>query len=73
MRHRWLAVLITAVLFGMMHFNVPQHVPPLIVFGFILGFLYEKTGSLYVPVLVHVLFNGKSLLWYQLHTGMMTQ
>ncbi len=73
MRHRWLAILITAALFGLMHYNVPQHVPPLIVFGFILGFLYERSGSLYVPILVHILFNAKSLLWYKVQMEMMMQ
>ncbi len=67
-RHRWLAIFVVAVLFGAMHSATPQHVPALVALGVILGFLYERTGSLTVPVLLHILFNGKSLLWYQLQT-----
>ena len=66
LRHRWIAIVVTALLFGLMHYSVPHHVPPLIVFGLILGYLYEKSGVIIVPVLVHILFNGKSLLWHAL-------
>lgn len=64
--HRWLAILVTAALFGAMHSGTPQYVPALIALGLILGFLYERTGSLLVPILLHMLFNGRSLLWYSL-------
>jgi membrane protease YdiL (CAAX protease family) len=63
LRHRWLAIAAVAVLFGAMHSPTPQHMPALAIFGAILGFLYERTGSLVLPILVHFLFNGKSLLW----------
>ncbi|GMU20442.1 MAG: hypothetical protein AMXMBFR13_05390 [Phycisphaerae bacterium] len=61
--HRWAAVAAAGALFGLVHSSTPHHVPALIVLGILLGFLYERTGSLVVPVLVHMLFNGKSLLW----------
>jgi len=66
MRHRWIAIIATATLFGMMHLSTPHQIPALIVLGIILGYLYERTGSLLVPILVHMLFNGKTLLWVQL-------
>jgi len=66
MQHRWLAVTFTALLFGAMHATMPHHIPALIALGFILGYLYEKTGSIVTPIIVHILFNGKSLLWYHL-------
>jgi membrane protease YdiL (CAAX protease family) len=69
LRHRWAAIAITAVLFGAMHYATPQFVPALTVFGLVLGYLYERTGSLWIPVLVHMLFNGKTLLWYHLQAG----
>jgi len=65
---RWCAIGMTSVLFGLMHFGTPQYVPALIVFGVILGFLYEKRGSLVTPILVHILFNVKSLLWFFLQS-----
>lgn len=63
LRHRWIAIAITGAIFGAMHDATPQHVPALILFGLILGYLYERTGSLRLTMLVHLLFNGKSLLW----------
>ena len=66
MRHRWAAIGLTATLFGLMHLSMPQHVPSLIVLGIVLGYLYERSGSIALPILVHMLFNGKSLLWYAL-------
>ncbi len=35
-------------------------IPALIVLGLILGYLYERCGSIVVPILVHMLFNGKT-------------
>lgn len=61
--HRWAAVLAIGTLFGLVHWTTPQHTPALVLFGILLGFLYERTGSLIVTILVHMLFNGKSLLW----------
>src|SRR5690606_13618209 len=65
-RHRWLAILLASLVFGLMHLAVPQHVPALIVLAVILGYQYERTGSLVVPIFVHILFNAKSLLWHWL-------
>ena len=62
-RQRWIAVAVTAAVFGLLHIQTPQHIPALIAFGLILGGLYERTGSLSLTVLVHALFNAKSLLW----------
>ena len=63
LQHRWAAILAIGMLFGAVHSSTPQHIPALMVLGMLLGFLYERTGSLRVPILVHMLFNGKSLLW----------
>jgi membrane protease YdiL (CAAX protease family) len=67
--HRWIALGLTAALFGAMHYATPHQVPALIALGLLLGYLYERTGSLTLPVLVHLLFNGKSLLWNALKYG----
>ncbi len=65
--HRWLAITVTSLLFGFMHLSAtPQYVPALVAMGFILGYLYERQGSLLTPMLVHMMFNGKSLLWREL-------
>lgn len=66
MRHRWAAILMVAVVFGAMHSGTPHHMPALVGLGVLLGFLYERTGSLRACILLHMLFNVKSLLWYEL-------
>ncbi len=55
----WPGILLTSLLFGVMHLNVvePAAVPGLIVFGVALGVVYERTGTLLAPVLMHALFN----------------
>ena len=52
------AALIDGVVFGAIHVFVgPEAVPPLIVFGFLLCLVYELTGSLWPPIILHALNN----------------
>jgi membrane protease YdiL (CAAX protease family) len=62
----WAAVLLSSVLFGLIHYPYLDTVAPLVAFGVLLGYLYTKTGSLTLVILVHALFNGKTLLWLAL-------
>ncbi len=62
-RHRGRAILLSATLFAAVHASVPHTVPALLLLGVLLGYLYERTGSLTGPILVHALFNLKTLLW----------
>ncbi len=64
--HRWFAVVVASAVFAMMHRGTPHHVPALFVLSILLGGLYERTGSLGVPILVHMLFNIRTLAWYAL-------
>ncbi|MEE9212627.1 MAG: CPBP family intramembrane glutamic endopeptidase [Phycisphaeraceae bacterium] len=58
-RKRWSVVVIVAAWFALIHLGVPwQALPVLFVLGLILGWLYERTGSLLPSVLVHVGFNA---------------
>lgn len=59
----WAAGLISAAIFGGLHaFTGPTAVPPLIVFGFILCLLYEKTGSIVPGIVLHMLNNSVALI-----------
>jgi membrane protease YdiL (CAAX protease family) len=65
---RWLAVFVSAAVFGVIHAGgadspQPHVVPTLIVLGGVLGVLYVRTGSLLAPIVLHALFNAKTLLW----------
>jgi len=60
---RLAAALISGVIFGGLHaLTGISAVPPLIVFGFILALLYEKTGSIIPGILLHMLNNSVALL-----------
>jgi len=61
-QHRWASIIIVSALFGFFH-STPQFIPALIALAILLGYLYERTGSLVVPIIIHILFNGKSLLF----------
>jgi membrane protease YdiL (CAAX protease family) len=71
LRSRWLVVVFSGLLFGVIHVGggeTPQpHVGPAIAaLGILLGAVYLRTGSLVAPVVLHALFNCKTLLWESL-------
>lgn len=57
----WPAVLISAGCFGLVHAAQPQDVLPLLSMGVVLAYLRVRTGSLWPCVLVHVLFNARTM------------
>lgn len=60
---RLAAALISGIIFGGLHApSGASAVPPLIVFGFILCLLYEKTGSIVPGMMLHMLNNVVALL-----------
>lgn len=59
---RIFAALGAASVFGVLHATTGvSAVPPLIAFGFALALLYEKTGSLWPPIILHGLNNSLAL------------
>jgi membrane protease YdiL (CAAX protease family) len=66
LRERWpriAAALISGLIFGGLHATTGiSAVPPLIIFGFVLALLYEKTGSIIPGILLHMLNNSVALL-----------
>ncbi|MCE5326119.1 MAG: CPBP family intramembrane metalloprotease [Planctomycetaceae bacterium] len=54
----WPAIVLTALLFSFMHIGAPSSVPAILVFGMALGYQYERTGRLWAPVVMHVIFNA---------------
>ena len=61
---RWPAILITAACFALVHSRVAawQAMPGLFVLGVVFGYLYEKSGSLLPPILVHLCFNALNII-----------
>jgi membrane protease YdiL (CAAX protease family) len=57
------AALLAGLIFGGLHaLTGVTAVPPLIAFGFVLALLYEKTGSIWPCILLHMLNNSVALL-----------
>ncbi len=55
------ALILSSVLFGVVHLNPWQLVPGMLL-GMILGFFYLKTHSLLLCIIIHSLYNGGLLL-----------
>jgi len=58
----WTAVFVSAAGFSLVHAPQWQNVPALMVLGLILGYAYEKTGSLTLAILLHTVFNIRAVL-----------
>jgi membrane protease YdiL (CAAX protease family) len=56
----WPAIMASSVFFAIMHAD-PAHWPALFVLGVCLGYSYEKSGSLFRPIFIHLLFNASSV------------
>ena len=57
----WLAILLSALVFGLIHVN-PIQIPFALLIGIILGLLYYKTGNILLPAIVHILNNTLSVI-----------
>ena len=52
----WIAILISALVFGLVHGN-PAQFPAAFIIGLLLGVIYYKTGNIVVPILMHMANN----------------
>jgi len=57
----WLSIGASSVLFAASHVNA-GHWPALFVLSICMGYSYEKSGSLFRPILIHAIFNGMNVL-----------
>lgn len=65
-RNVHLGILLTATLFGLMHFQF-FGLFPRIVLGLVLGYFYLWSGSIWVPILMHLVNNGTAVLVFWLN------
>jgi hypothetical protein len=56
----WPAIMVTSLMFAIVHQN-PEHWPTLFVLSCCMGYSYEKSGSLYRPIFIHIIFNTISI------------
>jgi len=52
----WVGIVLTSLFFSVLH--PPTHIPALFMLSCGLGYAYERSGSLFRPILMHVSFNG---------------
>ncbi|MCG8407417.1 MAG: CPBP family intramembrane metalloprotease [Phycisphaerales bacterium] len=65
----WNAILLSGLIFGLVHIPLYHHIPALIIFGILLGYVYARTRSLTLVILIHAVFNAKTILWLFLMEG----
>jgi membrane protease YdiL (CAAX protease family) len=56
------ALVFNAALFAVVHGSQPA-IAPLFLLGLLFGIAYEFTGSLLVPIVMHVIFNAAMIAW----------
>lgn len=66
--HGWTPILISGVAFGLAHVGHGVAPVSLVLFGIVLGYLYQRTHRLLPSITAHLVFNAYSmlLLWLQL-------
>jgi len=57
LRRPWVAILLTSILFSAVHVADIKSLPALFALSLALGYNYERTGRLYSPIMIHMLFN----------------
>ena len=57
----WPAAICSAIVFGAAHGQLTALLP-LFIFGLLLVFIYEKTGSIWAPIAVHLCFNSATVI-----------
>lgn len=67
--HAWGGILITSAFFAIVHVPHYDTMPALFVLSVVLGYNYERCGRLYAPILIHVIFNGESILSALVYAG----
>ncbi|MGI9427588.1 MAG: CPBP family intramembrane glutamic endopeptidase, partial [Bythopirellula sp.] len=69
--HGWTPILISATVFGLAHVGHGVAPVALVLFGIVLGYLYQRTHRLVPCITAHMLFNGYSMLqlWLQLQAS----
>ena len=64
-RNRWIAIVISALIFGIIHFNLAQGLHAFLI-GLLLGWLYSRTGSILPGFVFHWVNNTVAYLMFNL-------
>lgn len=58
---RWPAIIISSVVFALIHSHIPA-LPGLFILAVFLTLVYERTGSLWAPIMLHAIFNTVTIV-----------
>lgn len=64
-RKKWLAISVSAIVFGALHGNVPQFIHATVI-GLLLGWMYIKTGSIVPGIVFHWINNSIAFVAYHM-------
>jgi membrane protease YdiL (CAAX protease family) len=62
-RAQWASIVLTSGVFTIFHGELWM-MPPIFLLSLLLGILYERTANLWVPIIVHALFNASSVVYF---------
>lgn len=68
-RNHWIAIAITAALFGLLHGNMAQFIHAFLI-GLLLGWMYYRTGSLIPGIIYHWVNNTIAIVFSDLYPQM---
>jgi len=60
---KWVAMLVSSVLFGVIHLNIPQGLPAFVI-GIVFSMLYLRYRNLWVPIIAHAAYNFANFAFY---------
>lgn len=58
---KWIAIFATAILFGLVHNSIYNFLP-IFIAGLILGYVYFETGSLWINIALHFIYNMAQII-----------
>lgn len=59
----WPGMIVTSLLFGVVHFSDPYNVPAICLYGAMLAWSFHHSQSLVAPILAHAINNCAVILW----------
>lgn len=64
-KRHWVAIAISAAIFGLIHMNVPQGIHAFLI-GLLLGWMYYRTGSILPGILFHWVNNSVAFIMFNI-------
>jgi hypothetical protein len=59
--HLWFGLVVSSILFGIIHFSDPYNVPGVCAYGAVLAWMFHRYDSLLAPIAAHAVNNGVAI------------